>query len=416
MMTMNKRRILTFILAALFVCAFSGGVFGETDADATAGTNASASNKAYTAVMSALNGYDPTAATAPGLDVPTAILIDAGSGRVLYELNADSKSYPASMTKLMTLLVTLDAIDAGRISLDDTVTFSAAAVAEDGSKTGNLAGATDTLAHTLKMMMVYSANDAAYAVAEAVSGNVADFVNLMNEKAAALGMTATHFANPNGLQDENHYTTARDMATLARYCAGDKEVMQYTGLKKTTLPAGQVVYNTNKLLFWCEGCDGLKTGTTAAAGRCLTATAKRDGMRLIAVVMGGTYDYSHYINAMKLLEYGFANYSLTTLVEKGEKLATADVVYAKEDTVNLVASADISYPVKTGETVEPEINTDVAGAIEGPATAGTDGGDVTVTVNGAEVGSCDLVTAAAVHKRTVILWLKDFFAALVSSV
>lgn len=414
-MNMKNRLILTLILAAAMVFSFSTAALCETTADATSGS-AAYTTAAYQAVMNAFNVYDPTAATAPDLDVPAAILIDADSGRVLYELNADEQRYPASMTKLVTLLVTLDAIDAGTISYDDTVTFSADAVGQDGSKTGNIAGAADTLEHTLEMMMVYSANDAAYAVAETVSGNVDDFVKLMNEKAVELGMTNTHFANPNGLTDENHYTTARDIATLSRYCVNNEKVMHFASLESTTLPSGAVCYNTNKLLFWYTGCDGLKTGTTTAAGHCLTATAERDGMRLIAVVMGGTYDYSHYINAMKLLEYGFANYSLTTLVEKGESMATADVVYGKEDTVDLVAAKDITYPVKSGETVAPDIVTDADSSVEGPAAAGTDGGDVVVKVDGTEVGSCDLVTATTIHKRTVFGWIGDFFSALVGSV
>ena len=139
-------------------------------------------------------------------------------------------------------------------------------------------------------------------------------------------------------------------------------------------------------------------------------------MRLIAVVMGGTYDYSHYINGMKLLEYGFANYTLTHLVEKGSVLAKADVVYGKEDTVELIAENDIYYPIKNGETVTPEIITDIDVAIEGPAKAGLDGGDVVVKIDGKEVGSCDLLTETTIHKRTVFHWLKDFFSALVSSV
>lgn len=418
-MNMTKKLIYILIAVLLMVCSFSGSAFCETAADVqsdAAAANPAYSDKAYETVMNAFNAYDPTAETAPALDVGAAILVDAGSGTVLYALNPDEQRYPASITKLVTLLVTLDAIDAGQVSYDTTVTFSAEAVAEDGNKTGNVAGATDTLEHVLEMMMVCSDNDAAYAVAETVGGTVADFAVLMNAKAEALGMEHSHFMNPNGLQDDNHYTTARDLATLCRYCVDNEAVMKFTSLESTSLPTGAVAYNSNKLLFWYDGCDGLKTGTTDASGHSLTATAERDGMRLIAVVLGGTYDYSHYINAMKLLEYGFANYTLSPLVEKGSVLAKADVVYGKEETVKLVADEDILYPVKNGEAVTPEITTDVVDAVEGPAEAGTDGGDVMVKVEGVEVGSCDLVTETEIHKRTVFLWLKDFFSALVGSV
>lgn len=418
-MNMTKRLIYILIAVIIMIGIGSASAFGETDADAQSGgavTNPAYSDKAYTAVMDAFNAYDAKAETAPGLDVSAAILMDADSGRVLYELCPDELRYPASMTKLMTLLVTLDAIDAGQVSYDDIVTFSAEAVAEDGSKTGCVAGTTDTLKHVLEMMMVCSANDAAYAVAETVGGDVTAFAALMNAKAKDLGMEHTNYVNPNGLHAENHYMTARDMATLCRNCVNNETVMYFSSLASTTLPTGTVCYNTNKLLFWYEGCDGFKTGTTEAAGHCLATTAEREGMRLIAVVMGGTYDYSHYINGMKLLEYGFANYALTTLVEKGSMLAKADVVYGREDTVGLIAESDILYPVKSGETITPEIVTNIAEAIEGPAKAGLDGGDVVVKIDGREVGSCDLVTETTIHKRTIFHWLKDFFSALVGSV
>ncbi len=418
-MNMTKRLFYILIAVITMIGGCSAVAFGETEADAqsdAAVTNPAYSDKAYATVMGAFDAYDPKAETAPGLDVGAAILMDADSGRILYELCPDELRYPASMTKLMTLLVTLDAIEAGQVSYDDTVTFSEAAVAEDGSKTGCAVGTTDTLKHVLEMMMVCSANDAAYAVAETVAGDVTAFAALMNAKAKALGMEQTNYVNPNGLHAENHYTTARDMATLCRESINHETVMYFCSLVSTTLPTGTVCYNTNKLLFWYEGCDGLKTGTTEAAGHCLAATAERNGMRLIAVVVGGTYDYSHYINGMKLLEYGFANYTLTTLVEKGSVLAKADVVYGREDTVELIAESDILYPVKNGESVTPEIVTDIAEAIEGPAKAGLDGGDVVVKIDGREVGSCDLVTETTIHRRTVFHWLKDFFSALVSSV
>lgn len=418
-MNMTKRPVYILIAVILFVALCSATVLGETDADAqsdAAVANPAYSDKAYAAVMEAFNAYDARSETAPNLDVSAAILMDADSGRVLYELCPDEPRYPASMTKLMTLLVTIDAIDAGAVSYDDVVTFSAAAVAEEGSKTGCAAGTTDTLKHVLEMMMVCSANDAAYAVAETVSGDVAAFAALMNAKAKELAMEHTNFVNPNGLHAENHFMTARDMALLCRHVIRNETVLYFCSLASTTLPTGTVCYNTNKLLFWYEGCDGFKTGTTEAAGHCLAATAKRDGMRLIAVVMGGTYDFSHYINSMKLLEYGFANYTLTPLVEKGSVLAAADVIYARETTVELVAEKDILYPLKDGETVTPEIVADSAAAIEGPAAAGLIAGGVVVKIDGREVGSCDLVTETTIHKRTIFHWLKDFFSALVSSV
>ena len=266
------------------------------------------------------------------------------------------------------------------------------------------------------MMIVFSANDAAYALAEHVSGSVPAFVDRMNEKAAELGMTGTHFVTPNGLHDDNHHSTARDIATLSRYCIGVPEVMRLASLESTTMPDGKVIYNTNKLLFWCDGADGLKTGTTLLAGHCLAATAERDSMRLIAVSMGSVSDYGHYIDAMKLLEYGFANYTTSTVVTAGEDFGKADVLYGKEDQVSLIAAADIVIPVRKGESVEPQIDAEIAGDIEGPASAGVDVGDIIVSVNGEEVGRTDLITAEDIHKRSILQWLKDFFEALINEV
>lgn len=372
--------------------------------------------KAYETVTAAMDAYDPTAETAPDITATAAVIMEVKSGKLIYEFHPDGLRYPASMTKLMTLLVVLDAVEAGQVSYDDAVVFSEEAVAEEGSKTGYKAGATDTLGHCLEMMIVFSANDAAYALAEHVSGSIPAFAVLMNDKAAELGMTGTHFVNANGLHDDNHHSTARDIATLSRYCIGIPEVMRIASLESTTMPDGKVIYNTNKLLFWCEGTDGLKTGTTLLAGHCLTATAERDGMRLVAVTMGSASDYGHYIDAMKLLEYGFANYTTNTVVTAGEDFGKVDVLYGKEGQVTLVAAADIVVPVKKGEAVEPQIDAEILDDVEGPADAGIDGGDVIVSINGEEVGRTDLITAEDIHKRSVIQWLKDFFAALINEV
>lgn len=371
--------------------------------------------KAYNFMTETMGGYDPLAPNATELTATAAVLMEAKSGRVLYESASTEPRYPASMTKLMTLIVTLDAIEKGEVSLDDKVSFSEKAVAEDGTKTGYTAGATDSLRHCLEMIMVFSANDAAYAIAEHVGGSVPAFVERMNDKAKEIGMEHTKFVNPNGLPDDKHVTTAYDMAVLGRYCTGREDVMAYTSLKSTEMEKFGTIYNSNKLLFWTEGTDGLKTGTTTAAGHCLTATAVRDDMRLIAVVMGCKKDFTHYTDAMKLLEYGFANYSLVTAVEKGEAMGKANVLYGKEDKVSLVAAEDIAFPVKNGEAAEPEIQKEIVD-VEGPADIGADGGDVIVTVNGAEMGRCDLVTTEKIHKRGLFLWLKDFFSALIAGV
>ena len=418
---MNRKRSLhVFFISALLVLVLSFGVCAQN----TAAQNGEAAStwtipeygeKAYNTMKAAMDAYDPLAETAPGLEATAAVLMDADSGMILYEVDPDGLRYPASITKLVTLLVTLDAVEEGKVSYTDEVPFSEAAVTQEAAYLKYEPGTTDTLERCLEMMIVFSANDAAYAVAEYIGGTVEQFVAQMNEKAAELGMANTHFVNPNGLHDPNHWSTARDIAALCRYCVNNEEVMRFVSMEKTTLKDGTEIYNTNKLLFWYEGADGLKTGTTLAAGHCLTATAERNGMRLISVTLGSKLDYMHYIDGMKLLDYRFANYTLVKAVEKGTVYGETEVLYGKEDTVELAAAGDIVFPVKNGETAEPEIVTEIAESVEGPAEAGTDGGDVIVTLNGTEIGRCDLVTVSEIHDRSVWQWLKDFFSALFGS-
>lgn len=416
------RNLLILMMVGVLVLGCSFSVFAQSkttaetkNAAVSAWTIPEYGEIAYNTMKAAMDAYDPLAETAPGLEATAAVLMDAKTGTILYEVDPDGLRYPASITKLVTLLVTLDAVEEGKVSYKDDVVFSEAAVTQEAAALKYEPGTTDTLERCLEMMMVFSSNDAAYAVAEHVGGTVEQFAALMNEKAAELGMPNSHFVNPNGLHDPNHWSTARDLATLSRYCVNNEDVMRFVSLEKTTLKDGTPIYNTNKLLFWLDGADGLKTGTTLAAGHCLTATAERDGMRLIAVTLGSKTKYMHYIDSMKLLEYGFANYSLVQAVEKGTEFGETDVLYGKESTVKLAAAEDIFYPVKNGETATPEVTTEIDEAVEGPADAGLDGGDVIVKLNGTEIGRCDLVTTEKIHKRGVWLWLKDFFAALVNN-
>ena len=419
---MNRKRYLhIFFISLMLILVGSFGVYAQNNATqngeaASAWTIPQYGEKAYNTMKAAMDAYDPLAETAPGLDATAAVLMDADSGMILYEVEPDGLRYPASITKLVTLLVALDAVEEGKVSFSDEVPFSEAAVTQEASYLKYEPGTTDTLERCLEMMIVFSANDAAYAVAEYIGGTVEQFVAMMNEKAAELGMTASHFMNPNGLHDPDHWSTARDIATLCRYCANNEEVMRFASMESTALKDGTVVYNTNKLLFWYEGANGLKTGTTLAAGHCLAATAERNGMRLISVTLGSKLDYTHYIDGMKLLEYGFANYTTVKAVEKGAVYGETTVLYGKEDTVELAAAEDIVFPVKNGETAEPEIVTEIAESVEGPAEAGIDGGDVIVMLNGAEIGRCDLVTVSEIHDRSVWQWLKDFFSALFRSI
>ena len=219
----------------------------------------------------------------------SCILMDGGSGEILYEQNPDVKCYPASLTKIMTLVLTLEALDEGKISLDDDVITSGEAASMGGSQVYLYEGEVRTVEEMLIAVAVGSGNDASVALAEFVAGSLPAFIDMMNEKAKEIGMTNTNFANPHGLHDENHYTTASDMAKLAYYAIKVPKLLEFTSIYEYDFrpePKPLKLWNTNRLLKWYDGCDGLKTGYTPEANRNLVATAVRDDLRLITVVMG----------------------------------------------------------------------------------------------------------------------------------
>ena len=252
------------------------------------------------------------AAGVQDFDVPcaAAVLIDEDSGTVLYEKNADERRPVASITKVMTLLLTFEALQAGKISLTDIVPVSEHAYHMGGSQIWLEPGEQLTLQEMLKAICISSANDAAVAVAEFVAGSEPAFVDAMNARAAALGMTATHFANACGLDEEGHLSSARDVAVMSReMLLHHPEVREYCTVWMDTLRGGKTqLVNTNKLLKSYPGITGLKTGTTGKAGVCITASAERDGLRLIAVVLGAASGKERFDAAKTLLDYGFAHY------------------------------------------------------------------------------------------------------------
>lgn len=252
------------------------------------------------------------AAGVQDFDVPcaAAVLIDEDSGTVLYEKNADERRPVASITKVMTLLLTFEALQAGKIALGDIVPVSEHAYRMGGSQIWLEPGEQLTLQEMLKAICISSANDAAVAVAEFVAGSEPAFVDAMNARAAALGMTATHFANACGLDEEGHLSSARDVAVMSReMLLHHPEVREYCTVWMDTLRGGKTqLVNTNKLLKSYPGITGLKTGTTGKAGVCITASAERDGLRLIAVVLGASSGKERFEAAKTLLDYGFSHY------------------------------------------------------------------------------------------------------------
>ena len=301
--------------------------------------------RSYAAAADALPHITPADTTT--LDVPcaAAILIDEDSGTVLYEKNADQQRPIASITKVMTLLLTFEALSAGRIALTDTVPVSEHAYHMGGSQIWLEPGEQMTLDDMLKAICISSANDAAVAVAEFVDGSEPAFVQQMNARAAELGLTNTHFENACGLDAEGHLSTARDVAMMSReILLHHAEVRNYCSIWMDSLRGGATqLVNTNKMLKTYNGITGLKTGTTSKAGVCISASAERDGLRLIAVVLGSPSGKERFQAATALLDYGFANYENVTPQLPENAPETISVSHGTADEVELSYSTPTRF-------------------------------------------------------------------------
>lgn len=297
----------------------------------------------------------PMKAEAPiTLTSPSAILCEASTGQVIFEKNADERRPVASVNKVMTILLTLEAVDEGRVSLEDQVTVSPRAASMGGSQAFLDAGERYKLSELLKTVIVASANDSAVALAEHLAGTEESFVRLMNTRAEELGLTNTHYANCTGLPAQEHYTTARDVAKLSaqldlhpiyyRYSTIWMDEIKHRGGRVTSLT------NTNRLIRFYPGCDGYKTGSTNEARYCVSATAKKEGMRLIAVVLGTPAGQTRFDEARAMLEYGFANVQLVTPIAQGQALdMTVPVRLGGRDEVSVLSGGTCSLLERRGE-------------------------------------------------------------------
>jgi len=290
------------------------------------------------------------------LDSESAILIDEASGKVLYEKNPDAKLPMASMTKIMSMLLIMEKIESGALKYDDNVIISKNASGMGGSQVFLQEGEEYKVESLLKCIAVSSANDAVVAMAEKISGSVESFVNLMNEKAKELGLANTKFANPHGLDAENHYSSARDMSKLARELLKHKDILKFTSIYEDylTKPDGSQVWlvNTNRLVRFYDGVDGLKTGYTTEAGYCLTATAKKNDLRLISVVMKSSSGDARSKDTATLLTYGFNSYKNHVIYESNKELGEVNIEGGKKDKVKVYLKDNAS--VLLGVTENPK--------------------------------------------------------------
>lgn len=285
----------------------------------------------------------------------SAILIDSASGKVLFEKNADEKLAPASMTKLGSMLMIMEAIDNGNLKLDDKVTISEEAANMGGSQVFLEAGEVYTVHDLLKGVAIASGNDAVVALAEKVAGSQGEFVKMMNKRFKEIGAKNTNFVNAHGLDAEGHYSTARDMSIIAQELLKHEKILEYTSIYEEYLEKNDGtktwLVNTNKLVRFYNGVDGLKTGYTTTAGYCLTATAKKDNFRLISVVMGEETSENRSSDTVKLLNYGFNTYKINTIKTQDEILGKVRVEGGKNDYANIVLLEDATELLKNTDEV-----------------------------------------------------------------
>lgn len=330
---------------------------------------------------------------------PAAILMEAKTGKVLYEKNPDEKRPAASITKVMTLLLVMEAIDSGTLSLEDTVTASAHAASMGGSDIWLKEGETMTVDDLIKATVIMSANDAAVALAEKVSGTEDDFVRRMNERAKELGMENTTFQNCNGLDEDGHLTTARDVAIMSAELIKHPKIFDYTQTWIDYVRDGKTqLVNTNKLLKTYQGITGLKTGTTGKAGSCITATAERDGLSLIGVVLGSSNTADRFSSATALLDYGFANWAMAE--PEIPELPEIPVANAMRDTVTAEVSPSGELLVPKGKESEIVSEIQIDEAIEAPVEKGQTIGKVVYTLNGETVCEMEIHASESVERMT----------------
>ena len=348
-----------------------------------------------------------------GLNAKSVILMEEATGNILYESNPDERLPIASVTKVMTMLLIMEAVDSGKINLDDMVTVSENAMSYGGSTMFLETGEQLTVNDMLKGIAVASANDGCVAMAEHLAGSESAFVDMMNEKAKELGMENTHFMNTNGLDEDDHYSSARDVAIMSRELMKHETIFNYTSIWMDTLRGGKFqLANTNKLIRFYDGANGLKTGSTSKALCCLSAAAKRNDMQLIAVVLGAPTSAERFASAKSLLDYGFANYAVNTQITAGDEVQKIAVEKGVDKEVGVVAGDSCSTLVKKGQedNITKEIKIDET--ITAPIEAGQKIGTMTISRDGEVIADIDLNASSAVEKKGIGLIIKDFFATI----
>ena len=349
--------------------------------------------------------------TALNLASKSAVLMDVSTGQVLYEKNSHEKLPPASVTKVMTMLLIVEALDSGKIKLDDQVQVSETASSMGGSQIFLEPGEIQKVDTLLKGIAVASANDACVAMAEHLAGSVEEFVVQMNAKAKQLGMKDTNFVNTNGLPVDNHYTTAYDIALMSRELLKHETISKYlttwmdsvvVGKKQATIG----IANTNKMVKHYQGTTGVKTGFTQQAKYCLSASAKRGDTHLVAVTLGAETSPERFKDSSSLLNFGFANYESVKLCSKNDNISALTLDKAEDNKINLVAKDDLSVLIKKGGAKDFNRKVKLKQDITLPIKKGTTLGVVEIYSGDKLIGKVDLVNTKDVNKASYLQMLQ----------
>ncbi len=349
---------------------------------------------------------------AGNLTAKSAILMEMSTGEVLMELNPDEKLSPASITKVMTILLTFEAIESGKIAYEDVVTTSRNASSKGGSQIWLKENETMTVHELLKATIIASANDACTALGEHIAGDETAFVKMMNDRAKELGMVNTSFENCSGLDDTvtNHYSTARDVAIMSCELMKHEKVKEYTSIWMDTLRNGETqLVNTNRLIKYYDGATGLKTGTTSKAGYCVTATAEREGMELVAVVLGSDNSTERFEDAKKMLNWGFSNYSIVKPEIDKSLITDVTVLYGEQDTITPIVETPKPILIEKGLADKITQRVDMCVDVEAPVEKGQTLGKVYFEIDGEKVGECTVLNENKIERRSVffifsLLW------------
>lgn len=351
------------------------------------------------------------------VNAKSAVLVDVSSGKVLAAMNEHERLYPASVTKIMTLLLVMEAIDAGTLNLNDTVTASPTAAAKGGSQIWLKEGESMTVDELLRATAIYSANDACEALGEHIAGSEEALVSMLNKRAAELGMANTHFDNCTGLDDTTttHLTTAYDIALMSVELLKHDLIRKYTTVWMDSLRDGATqLVNTNKLVRFYDGATGLKTGTTAKAGCCVAASAERGGTHLVAVVMGSPTSDDRFGAAKALLNWGFANYETASPVPDSSLLADVTVIGGYKDSFTPTVESPKPMLLKKGSAEKLEQTAELATDVQAPVAAGERVGTLTFSLDGEIIAEYPIVSPEEIKELDFLEVLRRFLSSFAS--